>query len=248
MRHKRLWIPLGILVLILVGLGIGFRFWMDNSRPAVPEALESLKSDSEVTVESSPWLTFLPRGSTPRTGLILYPGGWVDPKAYAPLAKAIGKAGYLVVIPPMPLNLAVLHPDAADEIIRTYPGITNWIVGGHSLGGTMAAFYTDQNSDKVSGLLLWASYPANRSDLSDVDIAVTSIYGTSDGLATPDKILASAALLPELTVWVPIEGGNHAQFGWYGPQAGDNPANISQAEQDAQIAAASIALLAQLDQ
>jgi hypothetical protein len=29
---------------------------------------------------------------------------------------------------------------------------------------------------------------------------------------------------------VSIEGGNHAQFGWYGPQEGDNPATISREE------------------
>ena len=35
-----------------------------------------------------------------------------------------------------------------------------------------------------------------------------------------------------------IEGGNHAQFGNYGPQKGDQPATISAEEQQAQTVAA----------
>ncbi len=37
---------------------------------------------------------------------------------------------------------------------------------------------------------------------------------------------------------VEIQGGNHAQFGNYGPQKGDLPATISAQEQQAQTAAA----------
>ncbi len=60
---------------------------------------------------------------------------------------------------------------------------------------------------------------------------MVSVSGSLDGLATPDKIEASRVLLPADTIWIPIEGGNHAQFGWYGDQPGDNPAEISRAEQ-----------------
>jgi hypothetical protein len=38
----------------------------------------------------------------------------------------------------MPLNLAVLTPDAADAIIASHPIIDRWFVGGHSLGGAMS--------------------------------------------------------------------------------------------------------------
>ena len=75
---------------------------------------------------------------------------------------------------------------------------------------------------------------------------MTSIYGTRDGLTTGDKIEASRPLLPPDTAWVAIEGGNHAQFGWYGPQSGDNPATISREDQQAQIVAATLALLLSL--
>jgi hypothetical protein len=75
---------------------------------------------------------------------------------------------------------------------------------------------------------------------------VTSISGTRDGLATPDKIAASRTLLPPETLWVAMEGGNHAQFGWYGLQPGDNGATISREEQQEQLVAATRTLLLRL--
>jgi pimeloyl-ACP methyl ester carboxylesterase len=130
--------------------------------------------------------------------------------------------------------------------MAAYPEIDDWAVGGHSLGGAMAARFAYQNPAAVQGLVLWAAYPASTDDLSSQDVRVTSIYGTRDGLATGDKIAASRPLLPPDTTWVAIEGGNHAQFGWYGPQSGDNPATISREDQQAQIVAATLAQLLSL--
>jgi hypothetical protein len=209
----------------------------------MPEAMEAMQSDSQVIVTSDPWIVFQPAELIPTTGLIIYPGGRVDPRAYAPLAYALAAQGYLVVIVPMPLNLAVFGSDRATSIIETYPNIQNWVIGGHSLGGSMAALYADKHRDQINGLVLLASYPANSNDLSDSTIEVTSIFGTQDGLATGDKIDASRELLPPDTSWVPIEGGNHAQFGWYGDQSGDNPATINRQEQQAQVIQAMLALL-----
>jgi acetyl esterase/lipase len=209
----------------------------------MPEALAALQTDPQVTVTTDPWLVFQPTDQTPTTGLIIYPGGRVDPRAYAPAARAIAAQGYLVVIVPMPLNLAVLGSGRAAAVIQAYPDIQHWVIGGHSLGGSMAALYADKHRDQINGLALLASYPASSNDLSDSTIKVTSIYGTQDGLATKDKIDASRGLLPADTTWISIEGGNHAQFGWYGDQPGDNPATISRQEQQAQIIQAIVDLL-----
>jgi dienelactone hydrolase len=146
----------------------------------------------------------------------------------------------------MPLNLAVFAPDRAAEVMAAFPQIGRWAVGGHSLGGAMAARFALQNPDAVQGLVLWAAYPASTDDLSGHPLAVASIYGTLDGLATEDKIAASRPLLPGNTLWVAIEGGNHAQFGWYGPQSGDGTATISREEQQRQIVAATLELLSRL--
>ncbi len=126
----------------------------------------------------------------------------------------------------MPLALAVLAPNEALEVMAAYPSVESWAVGGHSLGGAMAARLTYTHPEAVDGLVLWAAYPASTDDLSSSDVIVTSIYGTLDGLSTGDKIDASRPLLPGDTQWVPIEGGNHAQFGDYGVQSGDGSATI----------------------
>ena len=244
MRTRKILIGVLIGVMVLTALGVGgFLLWASDSHAPMPEALASLESDQDVQVELEPWITFTPAGEQPNQGFIFYPGGLVEPEAYAPSARAIAQAGYLVVITPMPLNLAVLNPGAASDVIAAHPEIANWGIGGHSLGGSMAASFASQNPDTINGLALWASYPADSSDLSAQPIAVTSIYGTLDGVATPDQVLAAKPLLPVDTAWVPIEGGNHAQFGWYGPQQGDHPATISRAEQQRQVVRATVNLL-----
>ncbi len=167
----------------------------------------------------------------------------MDYRAYAPTAQAISDQGYLVIIDPMPLNLAVFNPDAAKDVISNFPEIKRWVVGGHSLGGAMAANYVYTHPGEVDGLVLWAAYPPESSDLSTSEIKVLSLSGSLDGLSTPEKIQSSFTLLPSDLTWVSIEGGNHAQFGWYGNQTGDNPASISREEQQAQIVQATVNFL-----
>ncbi len=153
----------------------------------------------------------------------------MDYRSYAPVLKRIAEAGYFVALPRMPLSLAFLDADRAGKIIAAYPQIENWAIGGHSLGGAMAARYVYENLGRGYGLVLWASYPAASNDLSGEEIPVLSIYGTRD--MAGDKLVKNQALLPDSTRWVVIEGGNHAQFGDYGPQPGDPAAEISAQQQ-----------------
>jgi len=238
-------ILLGILIVLLVVLA-GFTIWAYTPLGPMPQALAALQSDDAVQVTQGPWLTFSPTGAEPITGLIFYPGGRVDPRSYAPAARAIASQGYQVVIVPMPFNLAVFGAGRAADVIAAHPEIQNWAVGGHSLGGAMAASYLYTQPQAADGLILWAAYPASNNSLADRPLAVTSVSATEDGLATPDKIEASRPLLPSATRWVPIEGGNHAQFGYYGPQPGDGVATISREAQQQQVVAATLDLLASL--
>lgn len=244
--RRWLWVAAAIAMLLVVILVGGLLFLNARTARPMPEAQAAMQSDDQVVVEQGDWLVFRPANAEPQTGFIFYPGGLVDPVSYAPAAHALAGQGYLVVIPPMPLNLAVLAPNAASGIIEAYPAIQDWALGGHSLGGAMAAQYADQNPQAVDGLALWAAFPAGSNDLSDQALEVTSIYGTLDGLATPDEVRAAAPQLPAGTTWVPIDGGNHAQFGWYGPQRGDNEATISRTDQQQQAVAATAELLAQV--
>ncbi|MFN8473174.1 MAG: alpha/beta hydrolase [Anaerolineae bacterium] len=244
MRARR-WLLWGvaILALIIVLVVAGTWAYVAVSGRPMPEATAALQSDDKVRVTTDPWLVFEPTHDARPVGFIFYPGGLVHPEAYAPAMRALAEQGYTSVIVPMPLNLAVTAPDRAKDVIAAYPEIPRWVIGGHSLGGAMAARFALNNPDLVQGLVLWAAYPADTDSLAAHNLAVTSISGTLDGLATPAKIEASKALLPANTRYVPIEGANHAQFGWYGPQRGDNPATISREEQHAAAVAATAELL-----
>jgi pimeloyl-ACP methyl ester carboxylesterase len=110
----------------------------------------------------------------------------------------------------------------------------------------MAAHFAWLHPDDVQGLVLWAAYPAEGDDLSDRSLEVVSIYGTRDGLTTLADIQASRRLLPVETEWVAVEGGNHAQFGWYGPQGGDGQATLGRPAQQAQAVGATLDLLSRL--
>lgn len=237
-------------VLVVVALAaLGFVLWASWTSPILPSAVAALQSGNGVevvSVTSGDWLIFQPTRKDYDTALIFYPGGQVDPQAYAPYAHDVASQGFLVVIPRMPLNLAVFDVNAADSIRKEFPQIQHWAIGGHSLGGVMATSYAVSHADQIEGLVLLASYPASSDSLVHSTLRVVSIYGTNDGLSTGEKIDASRALLPKDTQFVAIEGGNHAQFGDYGVQQGDGQATISREEQQRQTIIATVKLLRSL--
>jgi hypothetical protein len=219
-----------ILILPLILL-IGFSIWAYTPLGPMPEAVAALQPSAEVQVYQDDWLIFEPKSGEFDAGLLIYPGGRVDPRSYAPTAHQIAEQGYLVVIVPMPFNLAVFGWQNADPVIEDYPAVSNWVISGHSLGGSMAAKYALSHPTQISGLALWASYPAASDDLSNSSLKSMSVYATNDGLTSLQDIDNSRQLMPLSTHWIPVEGGNHAQFGWYGDQPGDNPATISRVRQ-----------------
>jgi pimeloyl-ACP methyl ester carboxylesterase len=231
-------------IALLVGLGIAV--WWLQPQPLLPEARAAMASTATVAFsQDKGWLEFRPTGDDPSVGLILYPGGKVEPAGYARSAQAIAEQGYLVIIVPMPLNLAVLGADRATDVIKAYPAIEHWAIGGHSLGGAMAGQYADQHPDAIDGVAFWASFP--NGDLSDQPgLAAVSILGSLDGGATRFVSEATMATLPEGTRFEVIEGGNHEQMGDYTGQPNDPPATISRDDQQARVQAATIAMLDQL--
>jgi len=243
-KSRFLFIALSLFFLILAG----FALWASLPYQPTPEALQAMESNSDILVREEPWLIFQPQNTSAKTGLILYPGARIDPQAYAPLARSIASQGYWVIIVAMPLNLAVFAPEQASEVIEFFPEIESWVIGGHSLGGAMAANYANNHPEDVRGLLLLASYPSSSDDLSSSNIKVTSIYADLDGFTSLEDIDTSRALLPEETIWIEIEGGNHSQFGWYGLQKGDNVATISRETQQEQVVLSTINLLQSLEE
>lgn len=191
-----------------------------------PPALEAMASTDLIVTNDDGLAVFAPDHTT--TGLIFYPGGKVEYTAYAPLMEALAKEGILCVIPQMPLNFAFMDMNAAADILPLFPQIETWYIGGHSLGGSMAASYAAK-SDRFTGLILLATY--STADLTHSGLEVLSIYGTEDGVLNMESYAEHFSDLPADTIEYVIEGGNHAQFGSYGAQDGDGIATITADEQ-----------------
>lgn len=162
-------------------------------------------------------------------GFVFYPGGKVEYTAYQPLMAACAQQGILCILVEMPFNLAVLDINAAAGIQEQYPEIEEWYIGGHSLGGSMAASYLADHIDDYDGLILLGSY--STADLSETDLTVLSVYGSEDKVMNRDKYDAYKANLPSDFIEVVIEGGCHAYFGMYGAQEGDGKPAISNEQQ-----------------
>ena len=179
-------------------------------------------------------------GRHPAAGLIFYPGGKVQAEAYAPLMEACAERGILCVLMRMPGNLAVLDPNAADGIAAEYPEVTDWYLGGHSLGGAMAASCAAKHAEDYAGLVLLAAYSTE--DLRGSGLRVLSVVGTEDGVLNREKYEQCRENLPADARELVIEGGCHAYFGCYGAQRGDGTATIGNREQIERTADAIAAL------
>ncbi|MBN2219745.1 MAG: alpha/beta hydrolase [Kosmotogaceae bacterium] len=199
--------------------------------PPSKEAYDSLSSSNEVIYSFKDGTHIFTPEKGSEIGIVFYPGGLVDPVSYAPLLKRIATRGVSCFLVEMPLNLAVLSPNRAGNIMKDNPEIRRWILAGHSLGGSMAAKFAYDNQGRVDGLILLASYPGKDTSLSESGIHVLSIYGSNDKVLDIEALESGRALLPEGTTYVALLGGNHAQFGYYGPQRGDGDAFITLLEQ-----------------
>lgn len=212
--------------------------------PASSTAIDALESDDAVVVtQNRDVVEFDPQSPEQGSGLVVYPGALVDPRAYAVLARSVAEQGHPVVVLKCPFNIAFLCGDGAAPYVDTE---ATWAVGGHSLGGVAASDYAWDSNGGADGLVLWASYPAN--DLSDRDdLAVTSISGSEDGLTTPDDIQTSREKLPAGTVFVEVDGAVHAYFGDYGEQPGDGSPSVDRETAQDEIVSATVDLLTGLD-
>lgn len=237
MRPKKTikFILIGVVSIIIIGT-VGIFVWSETGTyPAKMVALSALKSTDRVTITQDKLIVFAPSEET-GAGLIFYPGGLVEPAAYAPILHQIAEKGILVVITPMPFNLAILNTNAANAVIDNFPRISHWTVAGHSLGGASAAIFAENNPTRIDALALWDSYPANSADLSDNAVAVISIFGTTNHVPNTENFNDKKYLLPANAKFAAIEGANHAQFGDYGPQNDDVVASISLTEQHERVA------------
>ena len=228
-RRKRLWIILGVLLAAILLVCAGFAVYVGDYYHADETAVQAMATIDDIAVSKIDGddLVFAP--PSPRAGLIFYPGGKVEYTAYAPLMRACAERGILCALVKMPCNLAVLDMNAADGIAEQYPDIDAWYIGGHSLGGAMAAGYAADHSNELDGLILLAAYSTK--DLNGSGLEVLSVYGSEDRVLNRERYEEYRGHLPSEAAEIVIEGGCHAGFGSYGPQEGDGTPTISGEEQ-----------------
>jgi len=201
-----------LLALLLISMGGFYIYTLDYSR-AQPSALDAYASSD---TQSSSIHAFLSNSST--IGIIFYPGGKVESKAYSPLCLELSDAGYSTFLVDMPFNLAVFDIDAANRVRKLNPQIKTWFIAGHSLGGAMAYSHYDAHPNDYAGIILLAAYPLNKNDHPSL-----ILKGSNDTVLDSTKLTGF--------FYQEIPGGNHAQFGDYGNQKGDGTATISASTQ-----------------
>jgi pimeloyl-ACP methyl ester carboxylesterase len=227
--------------------GLASTAWLGWNVQAHGVPPEDWHSDGRVVVATTAaGFVFTPR--TPVTGapaFVMLPGALVDPRAYVPLVRAIAEGGYPAAVVPLPYRLAPGEPGRAALWARIGRATADWadrsiVLGGHSLGGKLAAGFVASHPGRASGLVLIGTTHPRDESLVAAGIPALKILGSRDCVAPVERARANAARLPADTTWVVIDGGNHAQFASYGWQIGDCRATIAR---DAQRVAVTHAIL-----
>lgn len=222
--RQKLLIVCGVLLSVLLLLTGGFFWYVSDYYNADDTALAVVQQDSGI--ETTGNLTVLSPSYPTDTAIIFYPGAKVEAEAYLPLLEQLRQTGLFCILVHMPFHMAIFDADAAENVMAQYPQIQHWYIAGHSMGGAMASQFASEHPDEVDGLILLGAY-------------IYGDYPDENALTIYGSLNSSVAEHIDYTEnIVVIEGGNHAQFGNYGPQKGDLSATISAEEQQAQTVAA----------
>lgn len=229
-HRKGLRLATGVLLAMLL-LAAGFFWYVSDYYRAEDAALDVLASGENIEVRGS--LTILSPSYPTDTAIIFYPGAKVEASAYLPLLNQLRQTGLTCILVEMPFYLAIFDVNAAEDVMAQFPDIQHWYIAGHSMGGAMASQFASEHPDEVDGLILLGAYLYGDYPPADT----LTVYGSLNQ-SVEDEIDYTENV-------VEIQGGNHAQFGNYGPQEGDLPATISAEEQQAQTVEAISDFIAQ---
>ena len=235
------WATLGVASVLALLWGVSAAGLPDNT---------FLSDDRVEIVRGQDVISFRPRpDDLGRMGLIFFPGAMVEPDAYAPMARRLAEAGHRVAIVKLPFRTAPTPRyeemvfGSARDTMAAVPG--RWAVGGHSRGGMLATRFAARFGDAIAGLALVATSHPRELDLSALppSVPVLKVYGSEDGLASPDEVRQYAPLLPPHTTFVEVQGADHRQFGYYRFQLMGGRPTITLAQQQHQLVAALLGFL-----
>jgi pimeloyl-ACP methyl ester carboxylesterase len=234
-----------VVALVLLSLGGTWAQQQWRHADALPEALAASVSDDDVLVEDGRFMTLRPRRAPERMGVVVYPGAYVDIRGYVPTLKPVAAAGYRVVIVPMPFELAVFGIDRALDVQAANPDVTRWVLVGHSVGGAMGPLFASRHPEALAGVIIWDSYPPSMAKFAAYPKPVWHIHRARPDGSPPPAFAAERGEFPAGSVWVPIRGGIHMQFGSFaaGGYQEDWAAGITREAQQAEVARATLRAL-----
>lgn len=221
---------LAIIIFIILFIG-GFFVYSAFYYHAEKTATDYLNGTENVTVSKVSNGLFLD-GYGNDTAIIFYPGAKVEYTSYLPLFMDLASKGIDCYLVEMPFNLAFFGVNSADDIIKN-SSYDHYFIAGHSLGGAMASSYVNGTDNKIDGLIYLSSHSP-----SEIHVPVLSIRGTNDEVINLTSYNEAKSLMKDNFTEVIINGGNHAQFGYYGNQSGDGKPTISAESQQNQSVAA----------
>jgi hypothetical protein len=234
-----------VAVLVCAGASFAWSFSVQGLPEGVFDSSDGVKVTATAygyAVDADP--------DTSGAGLIFLSGAFVGPAAYLPFARSLAKEGHPVRLVSLPWGTAPL-PNQHRALFDTIETLTTeerpWVLGGHARGAAFAEEFVATVESALAGLFLVGTVYPREDDLSGLAMPVTKVYASQDGIAKPADVLASRGQLPADAQFIEIAGGNHGQFGYYGPQMLDGAATISREEQQAQTSVAALVLLRQVD-
>ena len=216
-----------IIAAMLIALSAGFLIYTGIYHHADALAIAAMESDEQVAVSRTSYGWYFD-GPSEDHALVFYPGGKVEETAYAPFLHALAARGMDVCLVKMPFRLAVFGMNSAESVIKQYD-YSHWYIGGHSLGGAVAAIYAANHGGTLDSLILCAAFPTKA---LPADLKVISLYGSEDHVIDLSQVEKGRSFVfSDCYVEHVIQGGNHAQFGNYGAQRGDGQASLSVQDQ-----------------
>lgn len=246
-------IILAVLVLaVVLILCYAFLLWrnLQDAFPAAHTCITSKVNDVAFIDMPGIGLACIPPEASDGMGLVYLPGALVEHTAYAPLCSSIAhKSKCIVVLLKVPLRMSPFGGQKRiAAAMEAFPNITKWAVGGHSLGGATASQFVHSNPGKVQGIVFHAAYP--QMDLRCQNhMHSLLVQAEFDGVITRKNVEAAPSKLPNVTREI-VKGGNHAGFGYYGPQTFPKPdgvRSITLAQQQERVVDVTVSWLTNLD-
>jgi dienelactone hydrolase len=226
-----------ILKTIWITAGVLFTLWMFYSYESHGVDKSLFQSNNIVKVENTDnYFLFTPKKEF-KNVVVFYSGAMVETEAYVPLCRKIADNGIQVYLIKMPWRLASKGYNKPKELNLFNDSTKNYILTGHSQGGKMAAQFVYENPKLIDKLILIGTTHPRDISLAQSEIPILKIYGSNDGVADEKAVFENKSKLPKSAKFIRIEGANHAQFGYYGFQLGDDKADISREKQQKQTLA-----------